>query len=184
MLFASGQYDSLTIVGAALVERYPLSMNNLAMLANAYRETEQSEKALVILQVREDLKVELQRLEMTSEEGVYLIQGVLLNIGLEPGTQVNLQFDLRDDGGEIAGSATRSFEAPEQGAAARIEVEIKSCRAVEVEEEARGRPGAVVDAEVSVEEQSLNSGQPVCVEVPVSGFTYTPVGPGEDATGT
>ncbi len=147
VLFASEQYDSLTIVGAALVERYPLSMNNLAMLANAYRETEQSEKALVILQRREDLKVEIERLEMTSEEGVYLIQGVLLNIGLEPGTQVNLQFDLRDDGGEIAGSATRSFEAPEQGAAARIEVEIKS-------------------------------------EVPVSGFTYTPVGPGEDATGT
>ena len=184
VLFASEQYDSLTIVGAALVERYPLNMNNLAMLANAYRETEQSEKALVILQRREDLKVEIERLEMTSEEGVYLIQGVLLNIGLEPGAQIDLQFDLRDDGGEIAGSATRSFEAPEQGAAARIEVEIKSCRAVEVDEEARGRPGAVVDAEVSVEEQSLNSGQPVCVEVPVSGFTYTPVGPGEDATGT
>ena len=147
VLFSSGQYDSLTIVGAALVERYPLSLNNLAMLANAYRETEQSEKALVILQRREALKVELEGLKMTSEEGVYLIQGVLLNIGLEPGAQVDLQFDLRDDVGEVAGSATRSFEAPEQGATARFEVEIES-------------------------------------EVPVSGFTYTPVGPSEDATGT
>jgi tetratricopeptide (TPR) repeat protein len=114
-LFNSAQFDSLVVVGRALVERYPLNMNNLAMLANAYRETEQVDSALAVLQRREDAELDFVQVRVESEEGTYSISGSLVNFKLDVGANVQIQFDFYDDLGEIIQSETISLPAPEQG---------------------------------------------------------------------
>ena len=123
-LYGQQLYDSLLIVATRLVELYPLSMNNTAMLANAYRELERSEEALVILQGREDLKAELLGLFLTSQEGLHVLRGTLYNIGLQPQDELALQFDFYDDSGEVAATSAVTLTVPEQGTQSAFEVPV------------------------------------------------------------
>ncbi len=123
VLYSSGQYDSLVVVAKTLNDRYPNNMNNMALLANAYRELEQSENALEILQMRDDLKIEVMRLDMQQEEGVVIISGTLHNLGLPEGTPVALQFELKDEAGETVGTIDETFEAPAEEGTSRISVQ-------------------------------------------------------------
>ena len=145
--YATSNYEKLIEVGATLVERYPLNLNNLALLANGYRELEMSDKALEILEKREVLKLELMDLEMETQEGAHIIHGSLHNLALEAGSTLEIAFDLRDEVGEVAGSTSVSMQTPEIDTAASFQVRVES-------------------------------------EVPVAGFTYRVVLPGEEATGS
>jgi tetratricopeptide (TPR) repeat protein len=124
-LFNAQRYDTLAVVAEVLVERYPSNLNNLAILANAYRELDRSEDALVILERREALQYELTSLDLVGEPGAYQIVGAITNIGLEPGTQVEVTFDLYDNDGELAGSTTLNLTAPDQGVAGGFQVPIE-----------------------------------------------------------
>ncbi len=130
VLYSAGRYDTLVAVAQKLVDRYPLNLNNLALVANAYRELEQPDSALKYLQLREDLKVELMRLELKQKDGGVAILGIIQNIGLEPGTPIHLEFQLRDDAGEVVATVDRTFEAPEQGVPARFSIEAETETAV------------------------------------------------------
>ena len=126
-VFFSGQrYDTLEVVAKTLVDRYPLSLDNLALLANAYRETEQAEKALEILQRREALPCEVTDLDLEAEEGGYTISGYLLNLKMAPDTPVELQFDFYDTAGEVAASKTVTVVAPAPQADVQFDVTTES----------------------------------------------------------
>jgi tetratricopeptide (TPR) repeat protein len=112
--FFAEQYDTLAVVAETLVERYPLSMDNLALLANAYRELEQTDDALVILERREALPAEVRDLDVEWKEGTYIVTGYLANLTMEPDTPVELQFDFYDAFGELVGSETITVTAPAQ----------------------------------------------------------------------
>ena len=115
VLFSEGNYDSLTVVAQKLVDRYPLDKNNLALLANAYRELDNSEKALELLERREALAMEVVDVELKMVEESYELSGNLLNISLEPGATVDLVFDFYSDAGEKVSTAAISLTAAEAG---------------------------------------------------------------------
>ncbi|MEE9134095.1 MAG: hypothetical protein V3U13_11085 [Gemmatimonadota bacterium] len=126
MYFKGEQYDSLAAVAQLLVERYPLSMDNLALLANAYRELEQLQDALAALEQREALQAELTDLDLESEEGVYTVSGFIYNMKLEPDTELLVQFDFYDDAGEVVASESVTVVAPPQESQARFSVSTES----------------------------------------------------------
>lgn len=140
--YAMQAYDTLVSIAGQLVERYPLSMNNLAILANAYRELERSEDALAILERRESLELELLNLELSAEEGVYTVRGYLHNISLAPGSEVGLEFSFYDDVGELAASAAVTVTAPEQGTQGAFEVSAESSSLISGFTYKRTEPGA------------------------------------------
>ncbi|MEE8550907.1 MAG: hypothetical protein V3T08_06585 [Gemmatimonadota bacterium] len=121
-LYGLQNWDSLAVVARTLVERYPLNLNNLALLANAYRELEQSEKALEVLERREALALEVLSLETLADEGSFSLSGVLHNYKLDPGVAVELQFDFYDDTGELVATTRVTVDTPPQGAEASFEV--------------------------------------------------------------
>lgn len=123
-LFSLERYDTLATMAETLVERYPANMNNLAMLANAYRELERREDALAILEQREALPFELLSLELIETDAAYSIAGHLNNRTLEPGTPIRVEFELRDETGEVAGTATLEMQAGEQDVPEPFNVEV------------------------------------------------------------
>jgi tetratricopeptide (TPR) repeat protein len=114
VFFSAQRYDTLAVVAQTLVERYPLNLDNLALLANAYRELEQAENALAVLVQREALPAEVRGLDAEWQEGTYTITGHLANLAMEPDTPVELQFDFYDSFGELVGSETVTVTAPAQ----------------------------------------------------------------------
>lgn len=122
VIFSAQRYDSLAVVAKTLVDRYPLSLDNLALLANAYRETEDVDNALVMLQRREALPAEVTDLDLESEDGVHTISGYLVNLNLPPDTPVELQFDFYNDFGEVLTSETVTVVAPAQQGSVAFDV--------------------------------------------------------------
>lgn len=129
-LFSTQDYDSLAVVASKLVERYPLNKNNLALLANAYRELEQSQKALEVLEKHEAMAVELEDLSITAGEGTYTLTGYVHNISMEPGGQLALQFDFYGDAGEVVVSESASLTLPEKETEAQFSVTTESSQAI------------------------------------------------------
>ncbi|UCC49695.1 MAG: tetratricopeptide repeat protein [Gemmatimonadota bacterium] len=131
-LFYGQQYDTLVRVAQKLVERYPLSENNLNLLASAYRDLNDTQNALEILERRSELTVDLpdQQLELEAADGTFAMNGSLRNINVEPGSSVELLFDFYDDAGELVASAPVSVVAPEQGASTSFSVSVESAVAI------------------------------------------------------
>lgn len=127
-LFYGQQYDTLLTVAQKLVERYPLSENNLNLLASAYRELDDTQAALRVLERRNELTVELpdQHLTLEAGDGVFTVSGVLRNISLESGSSVELLFDFYDDLGELVASAPVTVAAPDQEASVQFSVSVES----------------------------------------------------------
>jgi tetratricopeptide (TPR) repeat protein len=126
VFFSAQRYDTLAAIAQTLVERYPLNLDNLALLANAYRELEQPEDALAILERREALPAEVRDLDVEWQEGTYTITGYLANLAMEPDTPVELQFDFYDAFGELVSSETVTVAAPAQEAETEFSVGIES----------------------------------------------------------
>jgi tetratricopeptide (TPR) repeat protein len=105
-LYQAERYDTLLLVAEKLVERYPNNVDFLALLAQAWRGTGDSEKTLEILQRREALPFQLS--PVTLQGGA--IFGQIQNLTLEPGVVILVEFDFYDSGGNVIG--TGSFEMP------------------------------------------------------------------------
>jgi tetratricopeptide (TPR) repeat protein len=129
-MFSLQNYDSLRIVATKLVERYPLSKNNLALLANAYRELEQPQKALEVLEKHEVLPVEIEDLSIAQEEGTYTLTGYIHNISMEPGAELEVQFDFYGDDGDVVVSETARITLPAQETEAEFTVTTESAAAI------------------------------------------------------
>lgn len=129
-MFSLQNYDSLLVVATKLVERYPLSKNNLALLANAYRELKQPQKALGVLEKHEVLPVEVEDLSLAAGEGSYALTGYIHNISMEPGSQLEVQFDFYADDGEVVASETASITLPEKETEAQFTVTVESTAAI------------------------------------------------------
>jgi tetratricopeptide (TPR) repeat protein len=124
--FSAQNHDSLAVVAQVLVERYPLNLDNLALLANAYRELEQFDDALAVLERREALDVQVTDLELEGEEGVYTVYGYLQNLKTEPDVEVELQFDFYDDAGEIVATEAVTVLTPAQDGQTEFSVSTES----------------------------------------------------------
>lgn len=124
--FQSQKYDALKGAAEKLVQRYPLSLNNLALLANAYREAEDADNALATLERREELPIEVTDLQLNSEEGVYTINGYVQNIKGEAGTPLELRFDFYNDAGQVVATETVTVTLPEQGVQTGFDVATES----------------------------------------------------------
>ncbi len=122
----AAKWDSLAAVAQVLVERYPMNMDNLALLANAYREMDQSNDALAVLEQREALGAELTDLELEAEEGVYTVNGYIHNMKLEASTEVVVEFDFLDESGEVVATEATTLVAPEQNSQAEFSVSTDS----------------------------------------------------------
>jgi tetratricopeptide (TPR) repeat protein len=109
--YAAENYDSLVTVAEQLVERYPNDVDNLTLLAHAYRETEQPEEALKVLERRQALPFQLTEIDM--EGGA--ASGKVENLKLEPGTPIEIEFIFYDDAGIVIGTGGHSMNAPEEG---------------------------------------------------------------------
>jgi len=120
------EYDSLAVVAALLVERYPLSMDNLALLANALRELERLDETLAVLERREALAAELTDLELDTEEGVYSISGYIHNMKAEPDSEVLVEFDFVNNAGEVIATESVAIVAPAQDSQAEFSVSTES----------------------------------------------------------
>lgn len=129
-LFSEERYDTLVSVAQTLVERYPNNLNNLALLANAYRELDQREKALEILERREALAIELLNLSLQTVEGTHTVTGHLQNKKLQPGTPIEVRFDFHDLSGDVAASATLSMEAPPQDVPTPFNIGAEAAQAI------------------------------------------------------
>ncbi len=129
-IFSLQDYDSLVVVATKLVDRYPLSKNNLALLANAYRELKQPEKALAVLEKHEVLPVEVEDLTIAANEGSYLLTGYLHNISMEAGSQLEVQFDFHGDDGEVLASENASLTLPEKDTEVEFTVTTESSAAI------------------------------------------------------
>lgn len=127
-LYQTQQYDSLVFVAQTLVERYPLDLNNMALLANAHRELDQREQALAVLEGRDTLKVEVIELDLerSEEGGEYTLSGALHNVKAAPSTPVHLVFDFYDDSGEVVASESLTIETPAQGERTEFSVSTQS----------------------------------------------------------
>lgn len=122
VVFTAQRYDSLAVVAKTLVDRYPMSLDNLALLANAYRETEAVDSALAMLQRREALPAELANLDLGMKEGAFILSGDLVNLKLAQDTPVELQFDFYNDSGELVSSETVTVAAPAENSSVSFEV--------------------------------------------------------------
>jgi tetratricopeptide (TPR) repeat protein len=120
------KWDTLAVVAQTLVERYPLSLDNLALLANAYRELGRVDEALEVLKRREALEAELLNLQLQAQEGVFTVKGKIHNIKAEPGSTLDLVFDFYDDAGEVVGTETVSLTVPGQDEEAEFTVTTES----------------------------------------------------------
>jgi tetratricopeptide (TPR) repeat protein len=123
---AAERWDTLAAVAETLVERYPLSLDNLALLANAYRELERPQDALRVLEQREALQLELTDLELQNAEGTYTVSGSIHNLKTEEGAPLELRFDFYDDAGEMVASETATLTVPAQEERADFSVSTQS----------------------------------------------------------
>jgi tetratricopeptide (TPR) repeat protein len=107
-LYQAERYDTLLVVAQQLVERYPNNVDFLALLAQAWRGNDDSERTLEVLQRREVLPFQLS--PVTLQGGA--VFGQLENLGLEAGVSVVVEFDFYDSGGNVIGTGTLEMPAP------------------------------------------------------------------------
>jgi len=110
-VYAVEDYDALVTVAEQLVDRYPNDVSSLALLANAYRETERPEEALEVFERREALPFQLVELDLRGGAA----SGSVENLNLEPGTPIEVEFTFYDNAGNVIGSGRLSIDAPQEG---------------------------------------------------------------------
>jgi len=117
-LYAAERFDTLVKVAEQLVDRYPYNLDNLLLLAHAYRETGQPEQALAALERREALPFQLVQLNAVGGAAF----GQIENLKLGPGTPIEIEFTFYDDDGNVVGSGHLSVSAPTQAEQAPFRV--------------------------------------------------------------
>lgn len=124
--------DSLLPVAQELVTRYPNNSNYLAFLAWSYRETGAPQKALEVIERREQLPFEVDDLDLAfhEQDNSFTLSGRIRNLKLNPGAPVAVRFEFLDEKGQIVATQEISQPAPEQGATTDFEIRFQAAGSV------------------------------------------------------
>lgn len=120
-LYAQNEFQALVPVAERLVQVDPLNENSALILARAYRETRQNQKALEALQANETAPVHVEELTMQPRQGSTRISGSVLGNTAAAGTPVQLRFTFYGANGEL-GTQTVTVNAPAAESTASFEL--------------------------------------------------------------
>lgn len=116
--YQAERYVELLPVAGELVERYPLESVNYNLLANAHRELDDADAALAALERRDAMEFEFLRSQLAPvSEGVYTVEGQVMNKSGAPGKEVVVLVDLLGDEGQVIMSEDLLITLPGEGEA-------------------------------------------------------------------
>ena len=116
--YQSQRYQALLPLAGELVDRYPLESVNYNLLANAHRELENPETALSVLQLRDGLEFEFLRSQLTTiSEGVYSVEGQVMNKSATAGSEVTIPVQLLGEEGQVVMREDLLITLPAEGEA-------------------------------------------------------------------
>jgi tetratricopeptide (TPR) repeat protein len=124
-LYAQNEYAALVPVAERLVQVDPLSENSALILARAYREAKQNQKALAALQANEAAPIHLEDLQMQPRAGRTRVSGRAIGNAAAAGTPVQLRFTFYGPAGEV-GTETVTVSAPAEDASTDFEVVLET----------------------------------------------------------
>lgn len=125
-LYAEDRFEELVPVAERLVQLDPLNENSALLLAQAYRQTGQNQKALQELQRNEAVPVRIEELQMQPREGQSRVTGVVIGNRAAAGSPVQLRFTFFDNTGATLGTETVTVTAPATGERSQFEVVLAS----------------------------------------------------------
>ena len=116
--YQSQRYQALLPLAGELVDRYPLESVNYNLLANAHRELEDPETALSVLERRDGLEFEFLRSQLsTISEGVYSVEGQVMNRSAAAGSEVTIPVQLLGEEGQVVLREDLLITLPAEGEA-------------------------------------------------------------------
>jgi tetratricopeptide (TPR) repeat protein len=116
--YQSEQYEALLPLADQLVELYPYESVNYNLLANAHRELDNSEAALAVLQKRDGLEFEFLRSQLAAvSEGVYSVEGQVMNKSAAAGSEVTVPISLLGEEGQVVMTEELMLTLPAAGEA-------------------------------------------------------------------
>jgi tetratricopeptide (TPR) repeat protein len=127
-LYASEQFPPLVAVAEKLVQLDPLSEDAALILARAYKETNQNQKALAVLDKNEKLPIKVKDLSMRVGAGKSTITGTAVGNAAAAGTPVTLRFTFYSETGTL-GTQNVTVNAPANGATAQFTATFENAEA-------------------------------------------------------
>jgi len=114
--YQAERYQELLPIAEELVQRYPNESVNYNLLANAARELGDADGALSALQTRDALEFEFLRSQLVSvSEGVYSVEGQVMDKSGTAGSDVNVSVQLLGEAGQIVASDDLVITLPGEG---------------------------------------------------------------------
>jgi len=114
--YQAERYEDLLPIASQLVERYPLESVNYNLLANAQRELGDADAALAVLERRDGLGFEFLRSQLAPvSEGVYSVEGQVMNKREASGSEVEIPVQLLGDDGQVLMSEDLTIAMPAEG---------------------------------------------------------------------
>jgi tetratricopeptide (TPR) repeat protein len=114
--YQAERYQELIPIAGELVERFPLESVNYNLLANAERELENADAALEALEQRDALEFEFLRSQLSMvSEGVYSVEGQVMNKSGATGAEVTVPVELLGDTGDVVASDELVITLPGEG---------------------------------------------------------------------
>jgi tetratricopeptide (TPR) repeat protein len=120
-LYASDQFQPLVPVAEKLVQLDPLSEDAALILARAYKETNQNQKALAALEKNEKLPIKVKDLAMRVGAGKTTVTGTAVGNAAAAGTPVTLRFTFYSETGTL-GTQNVTVNAPAKDATGQFTV--------------------------------------------------------------
>ena len=125
--YQAERYEELIPVAGNLVRRYPFESVNYNLLANAHRETQDADAALEVLERRDALTFEFLRSQLAAvSEGVYSVEGQVMNKRAAAGLEITVPVQLLGEGGEVITSEELLITLPPEGEATSFLLQFQS----------------------------------------------------------
>src|SRR5690606_5435896 len=124
-LYAAEDFQALIPVAEKLVQLDPLNENAALILARAYRDTDQNEKALAALQANQDAPIHVEEMQRRPRDGQTTVSGVATGNTAAAGTPVQLRFTFYAEGTQL-GTQTVTINAPAKEESTRFEVTLRN----------------------------------------------------------
>ncbi len=124
-LYAQEKAQPLVPVAERLMQLDPLNENAALILARAYRDTKQNQKALATLESIERAPVFVDNLQLRTENGRSVIRGSVTSKAARAGSPVQLRFTFYGPSGEL-GTQTVTVNAPAAEQSANFEAALES----------------------------------------------------------
>jgi tetratricopeptide (TPR) repeat protein len=125
--YQAERYEELLPIAGELVERYPLESVNYNLLANAYRELGDADSALASLERRDKLEFEFLRSQLAAvSEGVWSVEGQVMNKSAAGGSQVTVPVQLLGEDGQVVLSEDLLITLPAEGEATTFLLQFQS----------------------------------------------------------